>query len=292
MRDSSLTSLKATLLTHFPDLAEARFTLHTIGWHSIAVDVDDRLIFKFPRHDEAERALRTEASLLRVIRPAVTMPVPDLVLYDGPPPFSRHAKLPGEHLVGDDYARLSHAAKQTLADDLALFYAQLHALDRTTMSAAGAAPVHPWPSPERILAQAWPVLPMSLRAVARKTVDAWRDLPPDPLGDTYGFFDGHGWNMAFDHARGTLAGIYDFADSGFGDVHREFVYSNFIAPDLTERIVGAYEVLTARALDRERIDILTGAFRFAELGGAAQDEPAHLPLALKNVENWASWRRR
>ena len=44
-------------------------------------------------------------------------------------------------------------------------------------------------------------------------------MPPDPLGTVYGFFDGHGWNMAFDHARGRLNGIFDFGDSGFGPLH-------------------------------------------------------------------------
>src|SRR5919106_64050 len=62
-----------------------------------------------------------------------------------------------------------------------------------------------------------------------------------PYGTTYGFFDGHGWNMAFDHTTNRLNGVYDFADSGFGPLHQEFIYTNLIARDLTARIVAEYE---------------------------------------------------
>src|SRR3546814_17924439 len=88
-----------------------------------------------------------------------------------------------------------------------------------------------------------PILPAALLPYADRTVSAWRDLPPDPYGTTYGFFDGHGWNMAFDHVSNRLNGVYDFADSGFGALHQEFIYSNWISPDLTARTIAEYEAL-------------------------------------------------
>jgi hypothetical protein len=126
--------------------------------------------------------------------------------------------------------------------------------------------------------------------LAERTVAAWQDLPPDPDGTVYGFFDGHGWNMAFDHHRQQLNGIYDFAGSGFGDLHQEFIYTSFIAPDLTARIITAYEALTGRALDRQRIALLTGVHRLAELA----DDPVHLPAMIRHVADWSAmpWRRR
>lgn len=73
-------------------------------------------------------------------------------------------------------------------------------------------------------------------------------LPADPLGSIFGFFDGHGWNMAFDSEAGRLNGVYDFADAGIGPLHQEFIYSAFIDADLTERIVAAYERFSGRRL--------------------------------------------
>lgn len=286
--ETGLPELRATIIDAFPELSDAEFKLQTAGWHSTAVDVDDRLIFKFPRHAAARQALVREAGLLAVIRPAISMPVPDLTLQEGPPMFSWHGKLKGDHLVTEQYQRLPEEARRELARRMALFYAELHGLDQDDMKAAGAEPIEAWLQPEEILEKALPALPAALRRLAEQTVSAWQDLSPDPHGTTYGFFDGHGWNMAFDHESNTLCGIYDFADSGFGTLHQEFIYSNFIAPDLTRRIVADYETLSGRALDRRRIDLLTGVHRLWELAALA-DDPLHAPDMVRHVADWAAF---
>jgi aminoglycoside phosphotransferase (APT) family kinase protein len=282
----TLASLKAAIIRRFPEHRQGRFSLLTAGWDCIAVDVDDRLIFKFPRDDDARQALATEASLLAVVRPRLTIPVPDLALFSEPTQFSRHGKLPGEHLETPQYDRLPEPARQQLAVDMALFYAQLHSLPAGVMEAAGARPIGSWLPPEQILRRAWPVLPEELRPFAEQTIAAWQGLPPDPYGTIYGFFDGHGWNMAFDHDAQRLNGIYDFGDSGFGDLHQEFIYSNFISRDLTARIDAEYEALTGQALDRERIELLSGILRLSELAEYA-DDPQLAPAKVRTVAEWA-----
>lgn len=285
--ETNLDSLRDMIVRAFPEHETSLFTLLAPGWHSDAVDVDDHLVFKFPRHRQAEEALAREAKLLAVVRPAVTMPGPDLTLHIGPPMFSRHTKLKGGHLVTDQYEKLPESARHQLAGGLALFYAELHRLDAETMSAAGAATIESWLEPEDILRRVWPVLSSAMQASAERSITQWRDLPADPYGMTYGFFDGHGWNMAFDHAAQKLNGVYDFAHSGFGNLHQEFVYSNFIAADLTARIVGEYEVLTSRRLDRQRIELLSDVLRLTELAGSA-DDPEHLPAMLGQFTAWTA----
>ena len=207
-------SYRTVIAGLFPELAEAEFTLATQGFDCVAVDVDDRFIFKFPRHAAGEKSLAREAGLLAVVRPAVTMPVPDMTLHAGPPLFSGHAKLRGEHLLTPQYERLPVESRQRLAADMALFFAELHRLDGPAMTAAGAGPIKPWLEPDDILRRVWPILSPELRLYAERTVASWQQLPPDPHGTTYGFFDGHGWNMAFDHSANRLNGIYDFSDFG------------------------------------------------------------------------------
>jgi hypothetical protein len=283
---STVEPLRAAVLGAFPELSASRFTLLTAGWDSVAVDVDDNLIFKFPRHEAAERALASEAGLLAAIRPAVSMAVPELTIHPGPPLFSRHVKLKGEHLLAAQYELLPIEARQHLAADMALFYAELHAFDPARMEVAGARPIKPWLAPDDMLRRAWPALPPELRPYAERTIGAWQLLAPDPHGTVYGFFDGHGWNMAFDHARGRLNGIYDFADSGFGPLHQEFVQPNWISPDHTARVADKYQRLTGRVLDLERITLLTGVLRLSELAEYA-DDPAHRDAMLRNVAEWA-----
>ena len=251
----------------FPHLSASRFELATAGWDCVAVDVDDRLIFKFPRHATAETALLREAQLLAVIRPKVSMPVPDLSIEHGPPLFSVHEKLKGSHLVTGDYDRLPEAARQRLGEMIGRFYAELHRLDEAEILAAGARPVAPWQTPDAMRERALPMLTADIRRQASAAIDAFERLPPDPHGTTYGFFDGHGWNMAFDHMAQRLTGMYDFADSGFAPVHQDFIYASFVSPDLTWRIISTYETLTGRAIDRRRVEILDGGPPFVRTGG-------------------------
>ncbi|MGQ3293071.1 MAG: phosphotransferase family protein, partial [Shinella sp.] len=131
---SELDSYRAIIAHAAPDLADARIRPLPGGWHSKAFEVDGRLVFKFPQGEQAESALRREASILAAVRPHVTMTVPNLRLHEGTPLFSEHRIVPGEHLETVHYEALSEPARQALGTNLARFYAELHALDRATMA--------------------------------------------------------------------------------------------------------------------------------------------------------------
>ena len=268
-----------------PDLADRPHRLLAAGWDSIAVEVDGRLVFKFPRTAAAGEALEREARLLAIVRSGVILAVPDMQAFSEPRVFSRHRKIPGEQLLTERYEALGTRARQRLAANLALFYAQLHALEPLALRIAGAGPIRPWLSPEDILRRAWPALPENLRPLAQGILQAWADLPPDPHGERFGHFDGHGWNMAFDPTRQHLNGIYDFGDAGFGPLHQEFVYGNWVARDLTARTLEAYERISGRRLDRRRIDVLSGVLRLVELAEHAE-HPDHRSTMLGNVVAW------
>ncbi len=268
-----------------PHLAGSAFSVAGRGWHSLAVDVDGRHIFKFPEGAEAESALLREARLLAAVRPLVTMPVPDMTIHASPPLFSNHGKLPGRPLEPGEYAGLDEAARARLAGDLGLFFAELHAIGPAAMQAAGTEPVEWWDTNEDTLAIAWPLLPPELRPEAAAAIEAYHELGPDPLGEVYGFFDAHGWNMAFDHDEARLRGIFDFADSGFGPPHREFVQVSLIDPDLALRSMDAYEARTGRALDPRRVFLLTAAMRLSELAGAAETGQS-VPMIQDLAVSW------
>lgn len=268
-----------------PELADARFRVLGRGWHSLALEADGRLVFKFPRSREAQEALLREASLLSVIRPDIALDVPQMRIHRGPPLFSCHRKLPGAHLLPEGYAALSESRRQRLGDVLGRFYADLHRLDITRMREAGAVAVEAWQSVASVRAKALTRLPADLRRAAGPVVAAFEALAPDPLGETFGFFDGHGWNMAFDRRRGMLNGIYDFADAGIGPVHQDFIYSNFISSDLTGRIITAYQERTGRRIDRRRVDLLTAYHRLSELAQVEGDESL-LGEMIGHVRAW------
>lgn len=276
---------RAAIVAAHPAFQDLPLTVAGRGWHSLAVDIGGRYIAKFPEGEEAERALRREASILGVVRPRVAMAVPDMTLHEGPPLFSLHPKLPGGTLECDGYARLDEHARRALAGDLARFFAELHAIDPEIMRAAGALPAGAWDTDDATLAPVLPLLPEPVRDAARAVIAEYRALPPDPLGEVYGFFDAHGWNMAFGHAQARLNGIFDFADSGFGPPHREFVQVSLVDPDLAARAADAYAAMTGRALDRRRIFLLTAALRLSELAGAVATGE-HVDLIRGHALDW------
>jgi len=271
----------------FPKLASVQLKMHQ-GWHSVAIDADNRLIFKFPKNEKAKQALKKEVALLAVIQPRIKMRVPDMQLHQEDKEalfFSIHKKIPGEALETKNYDALPENAKNKLAKKMAQFYLQLHCLNPEELQAAGADTIEAWHTSEDIIKNAIPLLNNELQSIAKVIVHQFNALPPDPYGTTYGFFEGHGWNMAFDHQRGILNGIYDFADSGFGALHQEFIYSNFISPDLTERIIKEYERRSKRTIDRKRINILTGYHRLSEIAEVVA-MLQHLPMMIGHFEEW------
>ncbi len=277
---------KQAILALYPGLAGLVFTSVDVGWDSLAIDAGDDVIFKFPKHPDAEARLRKEVRFLEIIRPSVSMPVPDMTLHDGPPVFSAHRKLKGSYLLADGYAKLTHAQRRDTAEKLALFYAELHAISVGRMADAGALPLPPWRNAAEILDKALPNIAPGHHDWVRTMLDEWASLPADPLGTVFGFYDGHGWNMAFDHQRGSLNGIYDFADAGFGPLHQDFIYSSFIDEDLTLRVIAQYERITGKDINRRRVDVLTAAYRLHELANVAHDPPQILH-SRANVEQWA-----
>lgn len=258
--------LQAAVIEAFPRFARSRFSVAGRGWHSLAIDIDDRFIAKFPQGLEAEEALRREADLLAAVRPHLVLPVPEMQLAQYPILFSLHEKLAGDILLRADYERLPEGARNALAEALARFFVDLHGIDFLQMRAAGGRSVEWWDVRGETLEPVWAHLPVTVANRARAVVGDYGDRVW--RGEVYGFFDAHGWNMAFDRKLQRLNGIFDFADSGFGPIAREFVPVSLISPELARRSMQAYGRLAGREVDPQHVFMLTAAARLSELAGA------------------------
>lgn len=117
----SLERLAELTVAAHPEFAGARFTILADGWDSVALDIDDRFIVKFPRHDRAEEALRREVRSLSVIGPRVEMPVPEMRLFEAPVIHTLHRKLPGSALDPAVYAEVPEPMRAEIAERLGSF---------------------------------------------------------------------------------------------------------------------------------------------------------------------------
>ena len=261
-----------------PDLAGLPMVLHTRGWDSNAVEVGDT-IFKFPKHEDAPARLRREARVLALVAPRVPLAVPRMTLHESPTLFSEHRMIPGEIIETAGYDALGEAQKQALAETLAGFYAALHVIPVAEASAAGAEPKPEWPEAAAVLPVLHERLPAAVHAFAERAFAAYLELPHEAT--IFGYFDGHGWNMAFDHARGVLNGVYDFADAALGPLTREFTYSSLTSPDLTARLITAYEAITGKAIDRRAVAIRMSVQNFAELAELDEHDEAFAAAVVR-----------
>lgn len=274
---------RALVVSTLPQFVGGNFSTLTDGFDSVALECDG-WIFKFPRNAEAEARLRREVALLQFLKPRITMAVPQIVLHEGPVPFSQHLKIPGSSLEAAEYAQLDEYRRNALALRMAQLYTELHALPLSRMQQVGAVAVDPWMSPDEIIEGVGPKLPPGYKGFLTRTVAAYRKLTITGSEQVYGYFDGHGWNMAFDHETGLLNGVFDFADSGFGSRHRDLSYSNWISADLTLRIIERYEQLARVSIDRDKVMLYSSALRLAELAeGLLPDE-----RAIASVTNWVA----
>lgn len=245
-----------------PDLADGPLVLHTRGWDSNAVEAGDT-IFKFPKHADALPRLRREAKFLDLIAPRVRLAVPRMTLHEAPMLFSEHKMIPGSIIETAGYDVLSDAQKQAMAETLAEFYAALHTIPVAEAIAAGAEAKPGWPPAAVSLPVLRERLPPHVLEFAERAFAAYDALPAEE--EIFGYFDGHGWNMAFDHGRRVLNGVYDFADAAIGPLSREFTYPALTSTDLMERLIRAYAAVTGRAVDRRTVAIRMSVQNLSEL---------------------------
>jgi hypothetical protein len=260
---------RAAIIAVRPDLRDVPMVLHTMGWDSQAVEAVGTM-FKFPKNAVAAERLKREARYLDLIRPRVAMIVPELrIRRSGALTFSEHRMIPGRIIETNDFLLLDEVQRDAMAAALGAFYAALHDIPIDEALAAGAVYIPDWPSALDIIGVAGPVIPATLHGWMARVLEAFAELPQDE--DVTGYFDGHGWNMAFDHERGVLNGVYDFADGGVGPRHREFSYGAITSTELAERTIEHYERLTDRPIKLRTVTLHAVVRALSEAGDADDD---------------------
>lgn len=121
---------------HLPDFAfERAERLQSSGQFNTALRIDDKWIFRFPKSAGAAADLARELQILPRLKGRLPLPIPDPGFHaraadKGLPLFMGYARLPGEPLLRERFARLrdDEAIMARIAKDLALFLRALHAI--------------------------------------------------------------------------------------------------------------------------------------------------------------------
>jgi len=225
---SELAIYKERIREIAPQIITETARLNQDGLLNDIVIVNDKIIFRFSKRDFYFKNLREEGELLRLLRPYLTLQIPEPFYVDDE--AMAYRLIPGETLRRDVLMKLPEADQQAIADQLAQFFKELHGipvgeitdfqipLADALMKYEGWVQVY-----QRIQEKVFPLLQPHQRDWARahfepyladkknfeyelKMVDT--DVPP--------------YHILFDNQTRRINGIIDFGCAGLGDPAIDF----------------------------------------------------------------------
>lgn len=269
-----------------PDLDVRSVTILSGGCDNRAFRIGSHHVARFPRDQDAYEALRREEVFCHFVKGRVSLQTPDLKIFCADEhPFSLHAFIKGQSLTSELYACLAEEKKDRVAENLAEFFACLH---RTSFQKAwdlGAKPLENYMSAQEMHTVLEYKALSGIRGFGRYVIEEYIRIQVAEQDLVFGHFDVHSENVAFDSAAGELSGIFDFADCGVGDVHREFHPVNLMSTDLCYRTVERYQEKTGRIIDQNRIRLYRVINDLSDLVEYGLGHESH-----RLIENIVRWR--
>lgn len=112
---------------------EFNFPVHSLttlgqGLDSVAYLVNNEYVFKQAKHDEARANLRKEKLVLDYLRGKTTLQIPKIEFYSEEYHICGYKAIKGDKLTPELYKTMRDSEKDRLAQDIAMFLSQMHAL--------------------------------------------------------------------------------------------------------------------------------------------------------------------
>ncbi|MCL2629248.1 MAG: aminoglycoside phosphotransferase family protein [Alphaproteobacteria bacterium] len=227
--------------------------------NTYAFEINGDTIAKFPRKESKIQKLVLERDLLNLLQGETNLKIPEPKLSDQEYFYSFYRKIPGDNIDQNQLSKLPAAAQQKFCENIASFVFKLHSLtDKVTEKIQ----LPEWDRFFRKYLKPNEVLEMTLNdnnfsAPEKEFLKSFYEnfsLTHDRAIIKFSHFDIMPKNIAFDFDGQEIAGIYDFGDSGIGDIHFDFsqmgLHYNL---ETLSRIVDYYEQLSGIELDINKI---------------------------------------
>ena len=278
----------------FPDLAIERCRLLGAGWDSVAVEVNQRLIFRFPKRPDVEPQYLVERRLLPVLVGALPLPIPDATFFwpggtAYPHPIIGHHLIDGRQL---DAEHLTPAHADGIARQLGQFLSALHQFPTEQAARLGvpAGDQAVWrrrfeDQYAQIERQVLPLL--ALAAQARITAE-WQAFLTDQTAFRVAVIhhDLAGEHILYDLARGTITGVIDWGDVALGDPAIDFAgLLDAYGEEFVERVLAHYQGEVDRTF-RGRMRFYRGVMPLnTVLFGLSTGQAAYVQQGLRAVSS-------
>lgn len=258
-----------------PDLEVTSFRYERGQFNDVLL-LDGGLVFRFPRSPHAAQVLAHEVSILRAIRPYLSLPIPNPEFGDlaSSEPFVGYRLIPGAPLTRADVAAMDDAGLDRLAGQLAGFLTVLHAVPLDRLGAES-----PRDTRDEWLARyaemrerLFPFMRDNAREAVRRHFEPYLDDP-----DSFAFEprvrhgDFGAGNILWDAATATVTGVIDFSFAGVGDPAIDAAAASTLHPSMLERLIDHYPALASM---RRRVSFYRGTYALQEALDGLRDGDA------------------
>jgi aminoglycoside 2''-phosphotransferase len=214
----------------FPDLAIERCRPVAQGWDSVAVEVNGRLIFRFPKRRDVEPQYQIERRLLPELANALPLPIPHVAFF-WPGGAAYPGIFIGHHLIDGAQLATEHLTPEHtagLAQQLGQFLSALHRFpsEQATRLGVPAGDQASWRRrfQDQFALIQQQILPLLASAAQARITRDWQVFLNDDtrFPATLIHHDLAGEHILYNPARGTISGIIDWGDAAIGDPAIDF----------------------------------------------------------------------
>jgi len=255
-----ITECRAILAGCLSQLAVRSVEFLAEGWDNVVFEVNGELLFRFPKRQAVAESLSREIRLLAKLAPVLPVQIPQFTYVSTScttPPFlfAGYRRIPGVQL---SQARPAPDCIATLAGDLGRFLCVLHSFPLDPAATIGVQPYAPGgaASVRAFLRSMHETVPRLLPTGERRRFFDWLERLPGMLNSderVLAHNDLGDEHILLDPVTGSLTGIIDFGDAGFGDPALDFAgLITALGEESTRLALAAYglpddEVLLGRA---------------------------------------------
>lgn len=227
----------------FPRLKWEKYRLLTHGWDHAVVILDEKLVFRFPKHNEYRDELQNEIRLLRYLKKRVEIGIPDYNYIAKDKSMAGYGMVGGRELTYSRFRRLSTAEKDIVARQLARFVSTMHATPESIIVKYNVRPGDQEKIYKKLVRDTRRFIFPRLRKGDIRLIEEYFDEMGAALGHRYSSVLVHN-DLSSDHIlwdeKKKQVNVIDFFDRGFGDPAVDFTGLLEYGARFAEKVLGMY----------------------------------------------------
>jgi aminoglycoside 2''-phosphotransferase len=224
------------------------------GDNSTAFLINENIIFRFPKSDEARRNMKKEVSALAIIDPHLTLPIPHFQYVSKQQNFVGHQIIHGKNLSAKFYDSLNENFQLKLQKSIAVFLNKLHHINLSSVADCNLDVMDYMEEYSADLESAKKLIYPKLSSLEQERITQMFatyfgnkiNLKYTPALIHNDFSTDH---ILYDKTTNEISGIIDFGDLAIGDPDYDLLYLyDIFGVDFINGLLGLYDHKHAETL--------------------------------------------